>query len=314
MSTHGIHHVTGIAGNPQRNVDFYVGVLGLRLVKKTVNFDDPTRYHFYYGDGLGSPGTVVTFFAWDTRNNKGRPGTGQVTTTSFSVPDQSLDAWSRRLEAKGFPSDGPQRGFGGQESVRVRDADGLEVELVATPGDTRPGWSRGIVPPCEAIRGLYGVSLSLAECEGTEQLLSGTLGFRKVAEDGDRTRYEAGQGGAGNTVDLLHRPDAKGGRTGIGTNHHVAWRVVDDAAQQGLRAALLKRGNDVSEVMDRTYFRSIYFREPGGVLFEAATDPPGFDVDEERDRLGSELKLPSWLEPRRTEIEAALPPVVDPSG
>lgn len=203
MSTHGIHHVTGIAGNPQSNVDFYVGVLGLRLVERTVNFDDPTRYHLYYGDGLGSPGTVVTFFAWDTRNIKGRPGTGQVTTTSFAVPVQSLDAWSRRLEAKGFFSDGPQKGLGGQEFVRVMDPDGLEVELVASPGDPRPGWSSGIVPSSEAIRGLYGVSLSLTECEGTAKLLSEMLGFRKVAEDGDRSRYEARQGGAGNTVDLF---------------------------------------------------------------------------------------------------------------
>lgn len=147
MSTHGIHHVTGIAGNPQSNVDFYVGVLGLRLVKRTVNFDDPTRYHLYYGDGLGSPGTVVTFFAWDTRNIKGRPGTGQVTTTSFAVPVQSLDAWSRRLEAKGFSSDGPQKGLGGQEFVRVMDPDGLEVELVASPGDPRLGveWHRPVL-------------------------------------------------------------------------------------------------------------------------------------------------------------------------
>lgn len=310
MSTHGIHHITAIAGNPQRNIDFYVGTLGLRLVKKTVNFDDPHRYHFYYGDGVGRPGTILTFFAWDSNAPKGRRGSGQVTTISFSVPEKSLEAWTRRLEQKGVHVDGPFARFD-EEFVRFRDPDGLELELVAA-GDSRPGWASELAPPAEAVRGLHSLSLSVEEGEGTGRLMTGMLGFRKVAEEAERFRYEAGEGGPGNTVDVLRRSGGLSGRPGVGTNHHVAWRVIDGNAQVELRGRLLESGCHVSEVMDRTYFRSIYFNEPGGVLFEVATDPPGFDIDEDLQHLGSSLKLPPQLEPRRDEIERVLPSVVVP--
>ena len=310
MPTHGIHHITAIAGNPQSNIDFYVGTLGMRLVKKTVNFDDPHRYHFYYGDGVGRPGTILTFFAWgDSSARKGRRGTGQVTTISLSVPETSLEFWKRRLEEKDVHVDGPFDRFG-EEFVRFRDPDGLELELVAA-SDSRSGWESESAPPGEAIRGLHSLSLSVAG-EGTERLITGMLGFRKVADEGDRCRYESGEGGPGNMVDVLRRPGSPAGRMGVGVNHHVAWRITDGETQAELRGRLLDSGSKVSEVMDRSYFRSIYFNEPGGVLFEVATDSPGIDIDEDVEHLGSSLKLPARLEPRREEIEMVLPPVVIP--
>ncbi|HEY0513350.1 MAG TPA: ring-cleaving dioxygenase [Thermoanaerobaculia bacterium] len=303
----GIHHVTAMAGDPQANVDFYTGVLGLRLVKRTVNFDDPGTYHLYYGDEVGHPGTIMTFFPWP-RARRGVQGAGQVTVTSFAVPEGSLGYWTERLSRLGAAFDGPRCRFD-EEVLTVLDPDGLRVELVARAGDGRAPWSRGPVPVEHAVRGFDGVTLTEWNLDATEPVLGGTLGFRRVGEEGDRVRFEAPAGGAGARVDVLASPTAARGHVSAGTVHHVAFRAADEADQLAWRQAIDDSGLYVTPVLDRQYFRSIYFREPGGVLFEIATDPPGFTRDETVETLGSSLKLPPWLEPSRPQIEAALPPI-----
>ncbi len=299
----GMHHVTAIAGDPQRNVDFYAGILGLRLCKKTVNFDDPGSYHLYYGDGLGRPGTVMTFFAWPG-GARGRLGTGQPTATAFSIPPGSAAYWSRRLEANDVPVR-PGRRFD-DEVLGFDDPDGLPLELVAAEDDRRASWEAPAVPGEHAIRGFHSTTLSVTGHEATARLLTDSLGFRQMSEEGSRFRFETGAGGPHATVDVLVLPDAPPGVTAIGTVHHVAWRTPDGTQQLEWRELLGMAGFDVTPVLDRMYFRSIYFREPGGVLFEIATDGPGFTVDEAAAELGSSLKLPPWLEPRRSEVEARL--------
>jgi glyoxalase family protein len=303
----GIHHVTAMAGDPQANVDFYTGVLGLRLVKKTVNFDDPGTYHLYYGDELGHPGTILTFFPWPLAR-RGVQGAGQATVTSFSVPEGSLGFWTDRLSRHGVACDSPRRRFD-EEVLTLLDPDGLRLELVARAGDGRTPWQGGPVPPEHAVRGFDGVTLTEWNPEVTAGVLSGTLGFRRVGEEGDRARFEAGPGGAGTRVDLLAAPTAARGHVSAGTVHHVAFRAADEADQLAWREAVADSGLHVTPVLDREYFHSIYFREPGGVLFEIATDPPGFTRDEPVESLGTALKLPPWLEPSRSRIEAALPPL-----
>jgi glyoxalase family protein len=303
----GIHHVTAMAGDPQANVDFYTGVLGLRLVKKTVNFDDPGTYHLYYGDEVGHPGTILTFFPWPLAR-RGVQGAGQATVTSFSVPEGSLGYWTERLSRLGVTLDGTQRRFE-EEVLTLLDPDGLRLELVARAGDGRPGWAAGPVPEEHAVRGFDGVTLTEWNLDGTEGVLAGTLGFRRVGEEGDRVRFEAGSGGGGTRVDVLASPAAARGHVSAGTVHHVAFRAADEADQLAWREAVAKSGLSVTPVLDREYFHSIYFREPGGVLFEIATDPPGFTRDEPVESLGSALKLPPWLEASRSRIEAALPPI-----
>ena len=304
----GIHHVTAIAGDPQRNLDFYTGVLGLRLVKATVNYDDPATYHFYFGDREGRPGTILTFFPWPGAP-RGRRGPGQVTAVSFRVPDGALGFWAQRLRSGGIPFEGPAPRFD-EECLTMSDPDGLPLELVSRPGAAEgdPG-GRGPVPPAYAVRGFHGVTLSLEGYERTAGVLAGTLGFRRARETGNRFRYQAGDGGIGGTVDLLCVPSAALGRVAAGTVHHVAFRARDAQEQAALRRRISDAGCDVTPVIDRTYFRSIYFREPGGVLFEIATDAPGFAVDEPADRLGTRLVLPGWLEPERPRLERILPPV-----
>ncbi|MCO1580785.1 ring-cleaving dioxygenase [Crossiella sp. SN42] len=306
IQTSGLHHVTAIGGDPQRNVDFYLRALGLRLVKTTVNFDDPGTYHLYYGDGSGRPGSLITFFPWKDAP-LGRRGTGQATTTSFSVPESSLGWWRQHLAKAGAPVS-EIKGRDGEEALLFRDPDGLELSLVAHPQeDPRDPWDHGLVPPEHAIRGLHSVTLSVTAEQATAGTLTEDLGLRFVGQEGNRLRFEAGDGGPGSLVDVLVRPGDERGLVAVGTVHHVAWRVPDEATQVSWRDELLDRGVRVTEILDRQYFRSIYFREPGGTLLEVATDGPGFAADEPLLELGRALKLPPWLEPSREQIQRALP-------
>jgi glyoxalase family protein len=304
----GIHHVTAIASDPQRNLDFYTKTLGLRLVKRTVNFDDPGTYHFYFGNGVGEPGTILTFFPWPGARF-GRRGTGQATVTSFSIPQNSISYWMERFKSNGIAFENPVRRFD-EEVLTFADRDGLKLELVAqAKNDQRKPWTQGGIPEQHAIRGFYGVTLSEEGYERTAQLLVETLGFKQATEVSNRFRYEVGMGGPGAIVDLFCAPDAPHGLLGTGIVHHVAWRVPDEAQQETLREKVANLGFNVTPVVNRYYFKSVYFREPGGVLFEIATDPPGFTVDEPLEQLGMSLRLPSWLEPRRPEIEQSLLPL-----
>ena len=308
----GIHHVTAIATDPQRNLDFYEGLLGLRLVKKTVNFDDPGTYHFYFGDDLGRPGTILTFFPWP-HARRGSRGSGQVVVTSFAIPEGSLPYWQKRLEDHHVLSEDPKTRF---EDVTLTffDPDGLKLELVARPGAALgEPWTGSGVPPEHAIRGFDGVTLAVRELDATATLLTKTMGLRPTTSSGNRFRFEADGGQPGARVDVLHSPDEGFGRIAAGSVHHVAWRVPDDPSQLEWRERIVAAGLQPTPVLDRQYFKSIYFREPGGVLFEFATDSPGFTRDETREELGSGLKLPPWLEPRRPEIEETLPAVSRPA-
>jgi glyoxalase family protein len=303
----GIHHVTAIADNPQENVDFYSGILGLRLVKKTVNFDDPDSYHLYYGDATGNPGTIMTFFSWPGAR-RGRTGTGQVSATSFAVPEDSLGYWTERLVEHDVRFERPGKRFD-ETVLAFNDPDGLTIELVARPGrDGGQTWEQSPVPAEHAIRGISGVTLSERSAKVAVDLLANLLGFEKVEEEDERTRYLSASSG-GSFADVLNRPDQPAGRVAVGTVHHVAWRAPDEETQKAWREEILDHGLHVTPVLDRQYFRSIYFREPGGVLFEIATDPPGFTIDEGEEHLGEDLKLPPWLEKDREDIERVLPPV-----
>jgi glyoxalase family protein len=304
----GLHHVTAITSDAQRNVDFYTGLLGLRLVKVTVNFDDPGAYHLYYGDEVGHPGTILTFFVWPGIG-RGRPGTGQLTAVAFTIPEASLAYWSQRLLSGGLEYQGP-RTYLGEQVLSLRDPDGMAIDLVAHPrAQERPGWTGGTVPAENAIRGLHSVTVWEEGYEHTAHLLTATLEFRLLAEEQHVFRYEVGAGGPGALINVRCGPDVLRGRMAGGSIHHVAWRTATDAQQQSWREMLSAQGVDVTPILDREYFHSIYFREPGGVLFEIATDPPGFTVDEPVEHLGSQLKLPPWLEPARAEIEQVLPPL-----
>jgi glyoxalase family protein len=304
----GIHHVTAIARDPQRNVDFYAGVLGLRLVKLTVNYDDPTTYHLYYGDGQGHPGTIMTFFPWPGAVG-GRIGTGQLTVTSFAVPEKSLGYWKDRLTKRGTPVQETRSEFD-ENSLFFTDPDGLQLELVATP-DANPDhtWNGGPVPADFAIQGFHHVTLSENGYEQTATLLTDTLGFKRLQVQGARFRYAATSGHPGTMVDLICAPEGPPGRVAAGTVHHVAWRTPTDDQQVKWRETVRDLQYDVTPIIDRTYFHSIYFREPGGVLFEIATDPPGFAVDEPAEKIGTSLVLPQWLESERSELERVLPPI-----
>jgi glyoxalase family protein len=304
----GIHHVTAIAGDPQRNVDFYAKSLGLRLVKVTVNFDDPGSYHLYFGDETGSPGSIITFFPWPGAP-RGRVGAGQFSAVSFSVPPGAREYWAKRLERKGVRFEGPRKRFD-EEFLSFRDPDGLGLELVFHPGAAaRAGREGGGVPPEHAIRGLHGVTL-VAPSEGpTEDLLVRTMGFAPAAREGGVFRFASGRGGPGSLIDVAVRPGLPPGHVASGTIHHVAWRAPGDEEQLGMRRKLVAAGCIVTAVVDRKYFRSIYFREPAGALLEIATDAPGFAVDEPPESLGSRLLLPAWLEGSRDRIVQVLPPL-----
>ncbi|MBW3602068.1 MAG: ring-cleaving dioxygenase [Actinobacteria bacterium] len=309
---HGIHHITAIASDPQQNVEFYLRTMGLRLVKTTVNFDAPDTYHLYYGNRSGDPGTIITFFPWPG-TPRGRQGTGQATTIAFSVPEGSLGWWAEHLRGQGIAVDGPRFRLDG-EALSFRDPDGLILELIAHEGPgAGPPWEEGPVPEQHGIRGFHSVTFTEADSDPTEETFGTHLGFTRRDEGDDRVRYEAGAGGAGTIVDILRRPGDPRGLVAAGTVHHVAWRAPDEDTEAGWRDELVGTGYGVTEIIDRQYFKSIYFREPGGVLLEIATDPPGFTRDEPLLELGRELKLPPWLEPNREQISAALPELKIPT-
>ena len=307
----GIHHVTALASDPARNVEFYTKVLGLRLVKRTVNFDDPNTWHLYYGDGAGRPGTILTFFPFPGLP-AGRHGNGQVVETAFLVRAASLAFWIDRLVKLRVEFEGPMERFG-QKVIRFRDPDGLQIEIVAdAKAEAAAGWDGMPVPAEHALVGFHSVTLWEQGYERTARILTESLGFRTASEEGSRFRFVSGRGDGtpGHIVDIRCSPDFWRGAPGAGTVHHVAFRAADDDEQLRMREGLAAAGQNVTPVLDRKYFHSIYFREPGGVLFEVATDPPGFAVDEPQANLGSKLQLPRWLEPQRDEIAAKLPELV----
>jgi glyoxalase family protein len=302
----GIHHITAIAGDPQRNLDFYTGVLGLRLVKLTVNFDDPGSYHLYYGDELGHPGSILTFFPWP-RGRPGRIGTGQVGTVSFAIPPGSLGFWIERLLVHGIRYDGPARRFN-EQVLSFKDPDGLLLEVVATPRaeGTQP-WADGPLPAPHAIRGLHGGTIWEDGDTGSADFLTRTMEFEPAGEEGQTVRFQSAERGIGTVLDLRRTPGFWRGAGGVGTVHHIAFRAASDEAQLARRSEIEAQGVDITPLIDRQYFHSVYFREPGGVLFEIATDPPGFTIDEPAAELGTQLKLPPVYESSRHEIERALP-------
>ncbi len=312
----GIHHVTAIASDAQRNLNFYAGVLGLRLVKRTVNFDDPATYHFYYGDRQGKPGTILTFFPWQNVA-RGRQGTGQATALAFSIPENSVSFWLERFVKHNVPFEKPARRFD-EQVIAFRDPDNLALELIATNrAADQTGWQGSDVPAEHSIRGFHTVTLCVEAVEHTMKLLTETMKFRRTHEENNMFRLATSgaeeEGVAGTFLDVRCAPDFWSGVVAGGTVHHVAWRVEDDAAQLRWREIVTATGLNVTPVLDRQYFRSIYFREPGGILFEIATDAPGFAIDESIEELGTHLKLPAWLERARPQIERVLPPLHLPS-
>lgn len=303
----GLHHVTAIAGNARRNFDFYTRTLGLRFVKRTVNFDDPGTYHFYYGDKAGSPGTILTFFPWE-HAAAGRGGVGQTSQTSFRVPLGSIGYWTQRFIEKGVAYQPLEKRFG-ETVLAFSDPDGMSLALVGVPGaENEPAWAANGIDAKSAIRGFHGVTLLLDSAEKTGAILTNVFGFKETGRDGSIIRYVADGSAPGSIVDIYEAKGFMPGRQGRGSVHHVAFRAADDAEQAAMAQKLVAaHGMHPTEQKDRNYFRSIYFREPGGVLFEIATDIPGFAVDEPVESLGSALKLPAILETHRAEIEKVLP-------
>ncbi|BCL82024.1 diguanylate cyclase [Ktedonobacteria bacterium brp13] len=311
----GIHHVTAITGDPQGNLDFYVGVLGLRFVKKTVNFDAPDTYHFYYGDDLGRPGTILTFFAWPNLP-VGQHGTGEVAALAFSIPPTALAYWQERLSQRGISVEGPLTRFD-EQVLRFSDPNGLPLELVTHPvASSSAPWTLGPIPTEFALRGFHSVTLAVASPELTGAVLTQVLGLQSLNRNGQRARYAAGDGtGAATLVDVLLLTATPVPRNiqGLGSVHHVAWRTATFDEQITWRERIAATGLRPTAVLDRNYFRSIYFKEPGSVLFEIATDEPGFAIDEDPTELGVHLKLPAWYEEQYAEIERQLPPVEIPA-
>jgi len=305
----GLHHVTATVGDAPADLDFCVELLGMRLVKKTVNFDNHDVYHFYYGTERGVPGTIWTTFPYKGRGVRvGVKGADQVVTTSFSVPASSLPFWRRRFNEAGVDARDAEARFG-EASIRIDDPSGLRFELVATGRDSRAPWTGSGVEPIEAIRGLHSVTMAIRSLGHTLELMTGLLGYTVVGERDNWTRVAVGGDGPGHWIDIVVDPDAEAAVNGLGTVHHVATAISTDDEQRRLRDELLHMGLQVTDIRDRCYFQSIYFREPGGVLFEVATMQPGFTVDEDVSVLGRALKLPPWEEQHRVTIEASLPPV-----
>jgi glyoxalase family protein len=298
MRSAGIHHITAIAGDPQRNLDFYTETLRLRLVKRTVNFDDPGSYHFYFGDNIGSPGTIMTFFPWPGAR-QGARGSGQVTTVSFAVPRNSMAFWKERLRANDVIAEEIEGRFG-SNALRFLDPDGLQLELVASANEESPSE--------RANRSFAAPTLEVRNPEKTTKLLTEILGFEYVAEENNRRRFRGSGSNASAEIDLVSS-EAGFGQIAAGTVHHIAFRAADDDEQLKVREQLVARGLNVTPVIDRQYFHSIYFREPNGILFEIATDGPGFLIDEPADALGETLKLPPIYESKRAEIERVLPTI-----
>ena len=320
----GIHHITAITGDAQQNFDFYTRILGLRLVKKTVNFDDPTSYHFYYGTTHGAPGTILTFFAWRSAT-PGRVGSGEIGAFALSVPRGSLSFWREHL-AQHHIETKIATTFG-TPALAFRDPDNIELELVESD-DVRPAWNTKNIPFEYSIRGLHSATIATRDAMETANVLQEMMGFHFVDEESGHARFAlgdapskntsgenasdenaSGDSGGGTFLDVVQAKNAQRGQMGAGTIHHIAFRASDDETQEAWRKALSQKGFGVSPIMDRSYFRSIYFREPGGVLFEIATDTPGFLIDESRETLGESLKLPPQYEANRARIEQVLPPL-----
>jgi glyoxalase family protein len=305
----GLHHVTATVSDAQEDLDFAIGMLGLRLIKQTVNFDNHSVYHFYYGNESGTPGSVWTTFPYKGHGVPvGEKGLGQITVTSFSVPASAIGTWRRHFESKGVSVRDQLPRFG-EESILVTDPSGLAMEIVATDTDRRAPWTGNGLPSDMAIRGLHSVTLTSRAPELTRKLMIAVLGCSEVSETENRVRMGVGNAEPGGLVDIVDSPAAPPARNGLGTVHHVAFAVDGEEEQLRLRTELIDYGLKVTDVLDRCYFRSIYFREPGGILFEVATIKPGFTIDEELSALGTSLKLPPWEEPNRLQIEASLPPV-----
>jgi glyoxalase family protein len=302
----GIHHITAIAGPAQRNYDFYTKMLGLRFVKKTVNFDDPGTYHFYYGDENGTPGTILTFFPW-TNVRRGTAGTGMATEIGYSVPAGSLVFWTKRFSANNVKQDEVIERFG-ETVLPFEDPDGLKLKLIV-PGkeDARKPWETNDIKAGVATRGFHSVALTLRSVTPTAEVLTDIFGYRLLKQEGNLYRFATDAIDTANIVDIIEDPNGKPGVVAGGTNHHVAFRVKDEEVQMATREKVLEKGLNITPQIDRNYFFSLYFREPGGVLFEIATDNPGFDVDEPVNELGTHLKLPSQYEPQRSQIENILP-------
>ncbi|PTX97562.1 ring-cleaving dioxygenase [Verrucomicrobia bacterium LW23] len=317
MKTHGLHHVTAITGDAQRNLDFYTQVLGLRLVKKTVNFDDPSSYHFYFGDAFGTPGSILTFFVIPGAR-PGTRGTGEISATAYAIPGGSTGYWVERLKAYGVLTESISTRFG-EEVIRLADPEGMIIELIATDkvpapqGDRSaiPQWAENPVPVEHEIRSFHSVTASIGRVPSTTRLLTDVLGYKLVGEESERTRYTAPgtDGLPGHPFDVLATPGMQRGRQSAGSVHHVALRLKDDAEQQAWLSRLASNGYRTSPVMDRMYFHSIYFRDHSGILFELATNPPGFTHDETVETLGTTLRLPPGLEGARRQIEGMLPPI-----
>ncbi|HEX5840048.1 MAG TPA: ring-cleaving dioxygenase [Anaerolineales bacterium] len=312
-SIKGLHHVTAVTRDAQRNVDFYRNILGQRLVKKTVNFDAPEAYHLYFADEIGTPGSVLTFFAWPNVK-RGARGNGETSAAAYNVPAGSLAFWQDHLQRNGIPTLPVEQRFG-EDVLAFDDPDGMQVELVAAgAADEIRFWEEGPIPQVHALSGFQSVTLWLNEIEPTADLLINQMGYTFAERAGNRHRFTGGPGSLARSIDILHRPVQPEDKPdeasfGAGSIHHIAFRVPSDDVQLKYQSALRAAGYDVTPVRDRNYFHSIYFREPGGVLFEIATDTPGFAIDEPVESLGEALKLPEWFEPNRALIERDLPPL-----
>src|SRR5437016_4958875 len=308
----GLHHVTAIASDPQRNLDFYVGLLGLRFLKRTVNFDDPGTYHFYFGDNRGTPGTILTFFPWPGAR-RGIRGTGQIEATAFAISPDSIGYWLERFKQHHVMAERTSPRFG-QEVIRFTDPDGLLLELITASSlpQVEP-WPDTPVAVQHALHAFHSVSAALEGYDKTARLLTDSFGYRLIEQSGNRFRFGSLENSApGRIIDLLCLPDTGMGRVASGSVHHIAFRAKDEAEQLQWREHLVDLGYNVTPVIDRTYFHSICFREPGGVLFEIATEPPGFTLDEKLEELGTHLRLPQWMESSRSQIENILPPIQVP--
>ena len=309
----GLHHVTAVTRDAQINVDFYRNVLGQRFVKKTVNFDAPDSYHFYFADEIGTPGTVLTFFVWPNVK-RGIRGNGETAAVAYNIPAGSIGFWQEHLESKAVPTHPVEQRFG-MEVLPFDDPDGMRVELIAS--DASPEvryWEQGPIPQDYALRGFHSVTLWLADIEPTADLLVNQMGYTFAGQEGNRPRFVGGPSSLANTLDILYRPAepediSEEAVFGAGSIHHIAFRVPTNEMQLEYQSTLRAAGYGVTPVRDRNYFHSIYYREPGGVLFEIATEGPGFAIDEPVNTLGESLKLPEWFEPNRSVIEQELPPI-----
>jgi glyoxalase family protein len=312
ISVHGIHHVTCIAGDAQENLDFYVALLGMRLVKKSVNQDDPGTYHLFYADRVGNPGTDLTFFPWPQMEH-GRLGIGLTVEVSFAVKPRSLPYWQDRLQRYSVVHNVIERRFG-ERTLSFKDVHGLQLCLVETDDEQQfVPWENSPVPAEHQLRGMHSVRLWERKLEHTEKILTQRMGFVLLGAEDGWHRYGVDGGGSGKLIEIKELPEERRGQSGIGSVHHVAWRVHDSDEQMTLREGIANAGLRPTPQIDRFWFKSVYYQEPGGVLFELATDGPGFDRDEEMEHLGEQLILPPWLETQRTEIEAALPPLEMPN-